>query len=193
MELLLVTSGRLKIVMSSRDMQDYAITCDGFGDENGNTKQILRSILAKAKDEVGFDAVGNRVMVQMYPSKDGGCEMYVTKSTAAPLPVPLHSSMRTVPNVFRFGEMQTMLCACRKLTDRSDILASAAYLRQDGRECYLLLYTTAVDAFGREPLLFSAANEYGRLWNTEYAMAYLREHCDCICHADAVRTLGALA
>ncbi len=193
MELLLVTPGRLKIVMSSLDMQEYAITCDNLGYKDGNTKQILRSILAKAKDEVGFDASGRRVVVQMYPSKDGGCEMYVTKSTASPLPVPLHSGMRKIPTVFRFGGMQTMLCACRKLSDREDILSSAAYAGLDNEECYLLLYTPAVDAFGREPLLFSAANEYGRMWNTEYAIAYLKEHCDCICRADAVKTLGKLA
>ncbi len=193
MELLLVASGRLKIVMSSRDMQEYAITCEGLGQKDGNTKQVLRSILAKARDEVGFVTVGNRVTVQMYPSKDGGCEMYVTKSTATPLPVPLHSGMRRIPNVFRFGGMQNMLCACRKLSDRDDILSSAAYLGNDGKECYLLLYTPALDAFGREPLLFSAANEYGKLWNTAYAIAYLKEHCECICPTDAVKTLGTLA
>ena len=192
MELLLVTSGKLKIVMSSLDMQEYAISCDAFGYKDGNTKQVLRSILAKAKDEVGFDASGRRVVVQMYPSKDGGCEMYVTKSTSSPLPVPLHSSMRKIPTVFRFGGMQTLLCACAKLADRADILSSAAYAGMGTEECYLLLYTPAVDAFGRVPLLFSAANEYGRMWNTEYAIAYLKEHCDCICQCDAVRTLGAL-
>lgn len=193
MELLLVTSGRLKIVMSSLDMQKYAITCENLGYKDSNTKRILRSILAKAKDEVGFDASGRRVVVQMYPSKDGGCEMYVTKSTSSPLPVPLHNSMRKIPTVFRFRGMQTLLCACAKLSDRADILSSSAYAGQGSEECYLLLYTPDVDAFGREPLLFSAANEYGRMWNTEYALAYLKEHCDCICQSNAVGTLGALA
>ena len=47
--------------------------------ENTETRRAFWSILDEAKHRTGFDAASEKVFVQVYPSKSGGCEMYVTK------------------------------------------------------------------------------------------------------------------
>ncbi len=196
MELLLITATRLKIVMSNEDMEKYEITCDNLDYGDTETKRVIRSILDEARQKVGFDAKGKHVFVQVFPSKDGGCEMYVTKTPSAPqssLPLPIHSGEKRIPMVFRFNSADTMLGACRHLSSRNDIFASAAYCDRKAECYYLLLYTAERDAFGREPMYLSVANEYGCLLKSNYSSAYLKEHCDCICEKDAVITLSALS
>jgi len=196
MELLLITATRLKIVMSNEDMERYEITCDSLDYGDDETKRVIRSILDEAKQKVGFDAKGRHVLVQVFPSKDGGCEMYVTKTyseSKSGLPVPIRNTGKETPSVFRFGSSSRLLDACRHLMGRGDILSSSAFSDPESERFYLLLYTPERDAFGREPILLSVANEYGDLVKTEYGLAYLKEHCRCICEKDAVQRLGVLS
>ena len=193
MELLLITSARLKIMMSAADMAEYAIACDHLEYDVDDTGRALRTILDRARDEVGFDAKGNSVLVQMFPSRDGGCEMYVTKPSSAALPALIHSHAPRIAAVFRFQSATLMVSACQKLLPRGDILASEAYAAHQGMDCYLLIYTHESDVFGREPMYLSVANEYGHQMKSDYAVAYVREHCRCICQKDAIPTLATLA
>ena len=79
MELIKINDRKLKIMMTSEDMAEYELTRDNIDYENVDTRRALRSIFATAKQRTGFDASSERVFVQMYPSKAGGCEMYITK------------------------------------------------------------------------------------------------------------------
>jgi len=195
MELLLITKTRLKIVMTSEDMKKYAITCDDADTDEDEIRAVLRSILEQAKNKVGFDLNGNGVSVKMFPSKDGGCEMYVTRARDenTSLPVPVHRKKREQDTVFGFFTLQDLLDACRHLMRSAEILQSRAYEDAYKKKYYLLLRTEERDAFGKNPCLWSVANEYGRMLKSDGTLWWLTEHCHCFCERDAVKTLGALA
>lgn len=196
MELLLITATRLKIVMSNKDLEKYEITCDALDYHDSDTKRVLRCILDEAKQKIGFDTHGKQIFVQIFPSKDGGCEMYVTRTSAqtdAALPVPLHNENKQVATVFEFKSISDMLEVCRHLQTQGQGSPSQAFCEYDGDTCYLVLYCEQEDAFGREPLYLSVANEYGSLLKGEYGSAYLFEHCRCICSMNAVELLAALS
>ena len=196
MELLLITATRLKIVMSSEDMEKYDLLCDDPTCDDPDTKRAIRCILEQAKVRVGFDVGEERLFVQMFPSKDGGCEMYVTKSDRGDvgrLPIPIHKpDKRQTASVFRFTCLENLLGACRHLRFEEEIGESKAYFEKEKSDCYLVLYTVERDAFGRNPCCFSVANEYGSQMKNELCMAYLNEHCRCICAENAVEVLGEL-
>ena len=42
-------------------------------------KQAFNKILDEAKLKCGFSTNGKRIFVQLFPSKDGGCEMFITR------------------------------------------------------------------------------------------------------------------
>lgn len=79
MELIIINSEKLKVILSPSDMQELDVTCEDLDYETPHTKRAFWEILDKAKSKVGFDSQGYRLYVQVYPSKDGGCEMFVTK------------------------------------------------------------------------------------------------------------------
>ena len=79
MELIMISESKLKIMLTSEDMKEYSLNYDNLSYENTETRRAFWSILDEAKHRTGFDAASERVFVQVYPSKKGGCEMYVTK------------------------------------------------------------------------------------------------------------------
>lgn len=79
MELILISDSKLKIMLTRDDLRLYSIDCDTLDYENTETRRAFWSILDEAKHRTGFDAASEKVFVQVYPSKAGGCEMYVTK------------------------------------------------------------------------------------------------------------------
>lgn len=79
MELILISDSKLKIMLTTDDMKAYALDCSTLDYDNTETRKAFWSILDEAKHRTGFDAASEKVFVQVYPSKAGGCEMYVTK------------------------------------------------------------------------------------------------------------------
>lgn len=192
MELLLITKTKLKIVMTSEDMEKYSITGDTSDINEADWKQTLQGVLEKAKTEVGFDASGRGITVQMFPSKDGGCEMYITKNRSS-LPVPIHSKTKQTNSVFSFSCLQDLLDACVHLEEECMIVQSSAYADGGKSTYYLVLCTVERDIFGKNPCLTSVANEYGKMIKGDWLPWYLKEHCVCLCERDAINTLAALA
>ena len=77
MEMIVISSTRLKVMLSAEDMEKYRFDPEDCADIS--TRSAFRTILLEARDRCGFDAVGDRVFVQYYPSRAGGGEMFVTK------------------------------------------------------------------------------------------------------------------
>ena len=87
MELILISKSKLKIMLDEKDMKEYNI-----GDETdcaqAETRRAIRTILDRAKDQIGFNTEGAEIFVQLYTSKHGGCELFVTKGNDSDIPVP---------------------------------------------------------------------------------------------------------
>ena len=78
MELILISNTKLKIMLDESDMRKYHIEneCDCA---EGSTRRAIRSLLECARDQIGFNTDGEEIFVQLYTSKQGGCELFVTK------------------------------------------------------------------------------------------------------------------
>ncbi len=79
MELILINDTKLKIMLTREDMTRYDLDCESADYDNTETRRAFWSILDEAKHRTGFDAARDRVFIQLYPSREGGCEMFVTK------------------------------------------------------------------------------------------------------------------
>ncbi len=214
MDLIRIDDNKLKIMLTPVDMQSYAL--DGNMDyTKDETRQAFRSIMSEARSRTGFDAEGNRVYVQLYPSRSGGCEMFVTKlgilcsADRAAEPSSAASGVAhavTQPRArlltaaeggrsvaFAFTALEDLLRVCRRLYAQAFGGSSAAYHSED-RRYYLLLGETGGR---RQPLLFDRAalsflSEYGTQQNADAVRLYIREHGSPICERDAVARLARL-
>ena len=189
MELKLVNENKLKIVLTNEDMTSLDITCEEMDYDNTGTKRIFWDILDKAKHQIGFDAGADKLFVQVYPDKNGGCLMYVTKDAQKGNPYTyekkfkskLYTGIKKKRVLYMFDNSESLIDACEKLnlagfTGKSDIFAG------DGR------YYLYIEDNREQPLEF--VGEYGVLINNPLFGFYLDEHTKKIVSSNAVRVFS---
>ncbi len=193
MELIVISDTRMKIMLSREDMSGYDIDALSIDTESAKTKRILNGILAEANKSAGIECSGDRAFVQLFPSLDGGCEMYVTRfselsdnEAAEGSCVNMNNAKNTVKrrSVYRFRCMRELLCACKALKCRGYSESSDSYMSVDGECFYLVLCEgeadTSVVLEYAEPVFFGGAR------------IYISEHSSPLCENNAVDTLAQL-
>jgi len=216
MDLIKINDNKLKIMLSATDMHSFALDADHMDYTNSKTREAFRHILEEARDRTGFDAKGHQIYVQLYPSRGGGCEMFVTKlgvvcalgeessppsketsqqkaTAALPRPKPGPQADRHHTVAFMFDAMEHLLCVCRRLRGREFGGLSEAWHGEEGK--YYLLLSERGGA--RRSMLFDRTllcllGEYGLQQNADTVRLYIREHARPICEEDAIGRLAAL-
>lgn len=213
MDLIPINNSKLKIMLDENDMKEYNI-----GDEadcaNSATRLAIRHILDRAKDQIGFNTEGAEIFVQLYTSKSGGCELFVTKSDypqikedkktknakkstgnkeCQALAVRGETQLVSGKNdfgrmVFSFDTLRELCTACKILLKKAILIQSRAY-RIGNSEFYLVLENTNTSAYTRlDKLTFLL--EFGNRERADHAITYLNEHASPICETDAISTLA---
>ena len=209
LELNLIKEDKLKVILTPFDMIKYDLTCDKIDYDNTETRKAVWSILDYAKHETGFDAAACRIYIQVYPEKNGGCEIYITKLQKKELPSVLDMNepeekaaaavQKENTAVYQFEDAENLMRVCKFLERRGYALKSVAFVEetlQKKHRYYLLIcepspFMTGKKAkYLRENLFIG---EFGTRIEHKSASAYLKEHCRCLCEKDAVHTLAALA
>ena len=193
MELILINESKLKIMLSPDDMQKYELCCDSVDYSSTETRRAFWNILDQAKHRTGFDAASERVYIQLYPSRDGGCEMYVTKigMICTPQVHGTDAKPRIVQNDIAcvFPDMTSLLRACKAVLERKIACKSRAYTGDAG-SCMLFL---RIDLRSSDTERLAFIGEFGEIYDCALAQAYANEHYRCICKENAVQTLARLA
>ena len=184
MEMIMISPRQLKVMMDANDMIEYELSSDG-GDGRLCRRDALRRILRKAKDATGFDPDGARVTVRMFPSRDGGCEMFVTllggELAGDGVKKPQGKRARDGMAVDAFGSIGELIGACKRLAGAGYSDESFAYRQYDRTRYYLAIESES-------PL----ACEMGGARMRRGAATYINEHCALIC-VRAVETLARYA
>ncbi len=187
MELILIGEGKLKLTLSPDDMKTYdfdAALLDGSG---GDARCALRGILDEVRQRCGFDLSGERVIAQVFPSRAGGCEIFLTRVPfgISGIEESFHPKAEAAraercASAYLFGTLDDLLGCCAALDSAGYSLPSAAYFCDDGG--YLLIICGE----------WSAASEFGRRMDTGKAEIYIGERTKKIRGRDAVGVLSAL-
>lgn len=204
MEIIMISESKLKVMLSAEDLQSFELEPEDLDYGNTETKRMFWDILGRAKHSVGFDTDGQRVLVQLYPSRAGGCEMFITRLGALSRAdgddrADLHTVIKTAQEstasppkrrlgAFGFDGISPLLAVCRRLSSIGYHEPSEAYFGDDGR-AYLFL--SLPDISGYLPLdEFSFLSEYGTHENAETLRHFLEEHANSICKKNAVEQLS---
>jgi len=205
MEMILISSNKLKIMLDREDMESYSLSCDTIDYDNTETRRAFWNILDDAKHKTGFDAASDRVFIQVYPSKNGGCEMFVTKvreggksrsDRNVSCLVSKNGAERT-DRIYAFSRLSDMMIVCRRLKNSGFSDISRAYAARELPERYFLLLpdTGCCGELPKYPFIYEyIENEYtdDQPICELAASSYITEHCRCICSAKAVETLSEL-
>ena len=192
MELIRISERKLKVMLSPEDMQQYSLNCDTIECPDSPSRRGFWSILDEAKRRTGFDPAGEKVYVQLYPERSGGCEMFITKLGAAASgekagSPEIRSSVirgqhRTeAERINLFSNLSDLLAACRRIRTDPRVTVSRAYVEDSRQRFYL---TTDREL----PYL----TEYNATPGGGKERTYMLEHGRCFCR-DAAAVLGELA
>lgn len=176
LEYLVINESKLKIIMTPKDTARYGFSASQADYDSPDTRRIFWRILDDAAKEVGFEPKGDKVLIQFYPSRDGGCEIFVTKlgalsSSAARLVtksenVTMLSRARTL---YLFESLELLFRALRAISS----------VKNDDFEIYVS--DTDIAFLSLEERGGDDANEYPCLLEfgercPEEMLYYVREH-----------------
>ena len=135
MEFLVVNKTKLKAILDKEDMHRYNLDPESEGNGGAKARRAFREILAKAEEEVGFGTAREKVLIQLYPSRDGGGEIFVTKLTSAQkqnVKAIADSDnvmmLATVKRLYKFDSLTDLILGA-KCVRYEDIKSNVYYLR----------------------------------------------------------------
>ena len=209
MELIRISDRKLKIMLTPTDMCHFELSNGDFGEDSQKMRRAFRNLLKEVKRQIDFDADGERLSIQYFPSREGGCEMFLThlqplicaNEAKENLPVARfendlspfskYNTMFHHNRAYRFDGIDDLLSVCRRLVGCGYIGESSAYTDEQKRYFLILSITTASPFSTPEELQFIL--EYGILQSAAEIRLYIREHGSVICEKNAVDTLSSRA
>lgn len=195
MEFLLIGESKIKIVLSSAEAKKQGLDTSSTDVSGPLARRVLWRILDMAKTEVGFDPKGDKVLIQLYPLANGGCELFVTK-----LGILSESSARLVSKSDRIA-MLSKSCSLYRFDDLSDIISASRAVKfiigdlspksdvyLDGDKYYL-----SIEEYGKggEPVEFPCILEFGMGLTAELS-SYIYEHADRLTDGDGIDRFSSL-
>ena len=191
MEFLVVSKTKLKAILDKEDMIKYKLDATATDSDSIATRRAFREILAVAGDEVGFDTEKDKVLIQLYPSRDGGGELFVTKLGSL-----TKSDMRAISDsnnvtmfsnisrLYKFENLDSLILGAKSMHCR-DIISEVYYI--DGA---YFLYAEEKCESGRLSEISKLCEFAQRL--PEKLIPYIKEQGKMIFSGEAIAKLSAL-
>lgn len=211
MELIRVNSQKLKIILTKEDMTSFDITNENLDYSSAKTRKAIGSILEKAKEQTGFDTKNDRLYIQVFPSVDGGCEMFLTRR-ARLLPEPSmpgcsffrRKSVLSFEDGYENGkyivtsdDIDDIIALCSRMK-KEGFGGSSSLYSLNGKYLLIINFKRRIPCFTKENRDCSDENNgFGFICdycNVRYAdelpEAYIKEHADVIIKNMAVETIS---
>ncbi len=209
MELIRISERKLKIMLTPGDMCHFEFNTDSFGEDSSKMHRAFRKLLAEVRRRTDFEADDKHLSVQYFPSREGGCEMFIShlkgdeseEARAALIPAPKESAQPRAlkkqsgsfqkDSAYRFESLDRLLSVCKRLCGLDLISASRAY--RDEKGAYFLFLSILSSSPFSLPEELDFIVEYGSIENASILRLYIREHATLISAPCAVRDLAELA
>jgi negative regulator of genetic competence, sporulation and motility len=206
MEYLMINESKLKVLLDGSELQNRNLDAHELDYADPYAKKLFGDILCYAKDNLGFDTSGHRVLLQLFPSKDGSCELFITKlgklEKDAEQPCIRERKKEQAPTkkrknqkAFRFECLRDLLSVCKRLYQSEVDCSGSAYVDIDGVWYLILslddpLYDDVYDVLPINDLSFIF--EYGDPENPQTLGMYLCEYARQINAENAIEALGSM-
>ena len=199
MELIMINSEKMKIMLTREDMTKYDIKMYSLGHTGNAVRKAFSRVLEDIKSETGFDTVTEKSILQVYPSRDGGCEIYVTrllvkgdeavpaeevKSSREGARISVKKWLEVV--IFVFENITDTIDACRLLVSLGYAYGSRLYEHKGQYYLFLEDDTCGINLTGE----LCRLSDFGKKIGGRITEAYIYEHCRMIIAERAVESLG---
>ena len=194
MEYIKINESRLKIMLEREDLLDWDISIDELDYANPAAKSVFEGLLACAKDDLGFDTSGHKVLLQLYPSRDGGCELFITRlgeiEEESNLAHSKEENKSLCHAAYSFERLSHLIAVCKRLRESDFDGQSSAYFEQNGKWFLTLCFEERSPSHSLDRFAF--ISEYGECENPKALSLYLCEYADTIREGDAISALSVI-
>lgn len=185
----------MKIVLTSEEAKGYRLDLSDPAKDTQRSRRALWSVLDDARKSVSFDPSGDKVLVQLYPMKSGGCEIFVTK-----LGILSEASARLVSDsdrvtllskgygFYAFSTSEDLYRAVLTIKNHpSGIIPKGDLYFLDN-----VGYVLKIEEYGRgrEGIEFMSILEFGKRLPSELS-SYITEHGTLLASSNAIETISA--
>jgi len=195
MDFIRIGTNKLKIMLTREDAAHYALCPDTADHTDTKTRRAFRAILTDIKAKTDFDAAEDKVYIQIFPSREGGCELFVTKMGIALSPrsgtagKAERAQKKRREVIFYFTALEELVAVCRRLAGSKFKGESRVWLDDLGRYwLHLLEEGDPLMARHDHACLF----EYGYMENRDNAALMLPEHGKMLAAENAVEIFSKL-
>lgn len=195
MEFLLIGESKIKIVLDKEETEKYKLD-SSIPDVSGPAaRRSFWRILDMARAEVGFDPAGDKILIQLYPLKSGGCEIFVTK-----LGILSEASARLVSksdriamlskkrSIYSFDSLEDIISAARAVKNQSGSTSPRSDVYTDGEKYFL-----SIEEYGKggEPVEFPCILEFSSALTADLSV-YISEHTTRLTDGDGIARFSSL-
>lgn len=191
MELILISSNKLKVILTEAEMKKYKLDRD-LDISGMSEKRHLGSLLDDIKKKSGFNTDSGSIYVELFESVCGGCEMFITRESHRLTPSKSGGRQKDIRKsiiTYKFENASDVILASKRLALR-DLTFESRLMADENGAFYLFL--TFRDGFDADDNSLMFMDEYGVPVHTEYLRERLEEHGRSICDKDAVNILSKL-
>ena len=152
MEFVRISDKKMKLTLTEEELRRYGVAVEELSADTAARRKMLWTLLDEAKKETGIDAVRAKTLVEVFPGRRGGCEVFVT----------LLSGKREVHTAcYRFASIERARETARRLVDAlPEAEGAALYALSDGE--VLLSLPLPEREEKRAPTPYSFLSEYGK-------------------------------
>ena len=195
LEFLLIGESKIKIVLNREEAERHKLDAAVPDISGPGARRSFWRILDMARAEVGFDPAGDKILIQLYPLKNGGCEIFVTK-----LGILSEASARLVSrsdriamlsrkiSLYSFDSLEDIISASRAVKKQSQDMKLVSDVYTENDKYYL-----AIEEYGKggEPIEFPCILEFGSVITADLS-SYIREHSDRLTDGDGIDRFSSL-
>ena len=196
MDVLKISDTKVKIMLTRADVKKFKLDTDNVDYSDAKTRSKVWEILDCVKKHHGWSSNGDKLLIQFYPSRDGGAELFVTKldklsdknekTLAKSQNVTLLDSKRVI---YVFKNFDDLLRASRIVKNIGGIKNSELFY--DENEGYFLEITERGGAGCRHIPEFAILLEYSSAVPREL-YPYINEHYNKLTKGNAIEQLARL-
>lgn len=207
MEYIIINDSKLKIICEAGDLAQFGLNANSLEYSDARSRKFIENILDDVKIKLGFETASHRILIQLFPDRYGGCEIFISRleaisqdsSEGAILPLSKASRKfcehETVQKIYFFERLDFLLEACKRLSFLSEHQKSSAFYVSEGGYylCLEIATDNSFDECGINSLNeYSFLLEYGEPQSAKEKLPYLMEYAKSICDEGAVETLSKI-
>ena len=209
MEILKISKTAIKFSLTREELSLRGLSAEALDRTSTGAKRLIWELMDRARVEQGFDCGDARLLVRVFPSRDGGCELFVTSEKEEERKENEEEEeeernderARSLPRaVLLLPESdEALFSLCRRM--KASGFRGKSELFTDEQNRLLLLFEPCgrLPSYIREQRkkrtarAFSFVGEYGTVFAaSEERRAYLAEHARSVCGKNAVETLSRI-